>query len=1101
MTKSVSKWAILALLLFAPTANGGERAVVSLDGRWQFQLDPQDQGRNQLWFSPRVPFTNSIRVPGAWQAQGYGTESDKLRHSYVGKAWYKRQLDLPKIRPGQRVFLCFGGVHRSAEVWVDGIFFGEHVGYLSTFEFELTPIAATNSTATLAICVDCNQHWDVDCLTGCTDIIDEMFTPWGGISGHVSLETRSAVWLEDIFVQPQISPPGVVVTGRLAEKGAGNYGIRLKVRSSHGGTLGHANAEVAADRKLRVQTRLPGARLWSPDSPELCMARLELVRAHGPGHSAREATELLDSREIPFGLREIRIEGTDFFLNNRKLYLRGYGDDAIYPQTMAPPTEVAFYRDRLRVAKKYGFNFVRHHSHFLPPEYYTAADEVGMLISPELPIAYESYYEKAKGPALELYKREWSAVTKRLRNHPSIFDWCMANEMWNSFPLAPELYELAKDLDSTRPVIDSDGLWADAFLQRPADRPTLDFFPVLFDEFNLPLDKPDKHKFNVVPPKPVLSHETGNYVTVPRLELIEKFSDNFKPFWLVPYLAKLQESGLLSEAAQWSLNSERLYCLAHKLNLEDMRKNARISGYMWWLLQDYWTGSNGLLDTYRRPKSITPEEVREFNSPVVLLQEGLGRTYSARQRLKTKLLVSNYSPEPIDQARLIWSVTRGTATVAGGRQDRILLDQGQLARVAEIEAIIPPVSAPEKLLLNVELKGRHLRCRNQWYAWAYPDPAEPSTKPATDVPLFAAENLLSWVKSFGARPLPEGTSVPTRAVYVVDQPTLPLLAAVEAGASLLCLSPGEIFPSVPNRFKPAWWLGSPNDCNAGTVVYPHPTTRAIAPEGWCDLGWYSLVEGTHAILLDDFPAKPAVLVRGLDVHTVCRDKALLFEATVGRGSMIFSGLRLNPDPSTPERAWLLRQLIEHASTLPHPTASLPLSFVRAKISQSAPPDGPFVAGFSSVTTSDCEQADYPSYREAAAHLFVCRQITPGLQLEWETATVPRDLSTSKVTFIFAGGLGWKSEPSTDGFVLLVNGREALIFDITTSRHTWSNSVGTLQLRFIPKKHLPEDALGLFYLTVSSDQLERGKPCRLAVRSNGKGSRRWFGLNPCPISRP
>jgi beta-galactosidase len=1101
MTKTVSGCALLSLLLFAAPEGRGERSVVSLDGSWQFQLDPQGEGRTQQWFGTRVSFTNTIRVPGAWQAQGFGTESDKLRHSYVGKAWYKRQLDLPKIGPGQRVFLCFGGVHRSAEIWVDSVLLGDHVGYLSPFEFELTRMAATNSTATLAVCVDCDQHWELDCLTGCTDIIDEMFTPWGGICGHVSLETRSAVWLEGVFLQSRVSPPAVAVLGKIEGEKGMNCEIRLRVRSRRGGLLGLASTRIAAGTELRLETELPGAKLWSPESPELCLVRLELLRAESAGPAHNQPGELLDSQEIPFGLREIRIRGSDFFLNNRKLYLRGYGDDAIYPQTMAPPTDVAFYRDRLRVAREYGFNFVRHHSHFLSPEYYTAADEVGMLISPELPIAYETYYEKAKGRALGLYRTEWSAVIKRLRNHPSIFDWCMGNEMWNSFPLAPDLYELAKNFDPTRPVIDSDGVWADAFLQRPTDRRTLDFFPVLFDEFNLPFDKPAKHKFGVSPAKPVLSHETGNYVTVPRLDLIDQFSDNFKPFWLLPFREKLQRSGLLAEASQWSLNSERLYCLAHKLNLEDMRKNPRISGYMWWLLQDYWTGSNGLLDTYRRPKSIAPEQVRQFNGPVVLLQEGLGSTCSARHQVKVKFLTSNYSPYPIDKATLVWSIKLGTTVVAKGRKERVHLDQGELATVAEIEALVPAISGPEKLWVSAELKDRQVRCQNQWYAWAYPDSAELSRHHGSYVPLYAPEHLWPMLSRFEPRPLPENPPLPARAVYVVDQATPPMLDAVEAGASLLCLAPGEIFPSVPNRFKPAWWLGSENDCNAGTVVYRHPATDAVAPEGWCDLGWYKMLEGGQAMLLDEFPAKPAVLVRGLDVHTVCRDKALLFEASVGHGSMIVSGLRLDPDPAAPERAWLLGRLISHASALPHPKAALPVSFLKARITRAAPPEGPYAAGFSRILSTDCEQAEYPSYREAAARLFVCRQLAPDVQLEWETATAPSNSSSPKVTFVFAGGLGWKSQPSTEGLALSVDGREAVSFDIASTRQVWSNRVGSVQLCFIPKKHLPEDALGVFYLTLRSGQFEPGMPCRLTVRSKGKDSRRWFGLNPYSMSWP
>src|SRR2546421_5939003 len=106
--------AFILLFLSGALSCCGQRALTSLDGRWDFQLDPQDLGRAREWFAAQVPFTNTIQVPGAWQAQGYGAETEKLRHHYVGQAWYKRQVRLPKLSSDQRLFLRVGNVHRSA---------------------------------------------------------------------------------------------------------------------------------------------------------------------------------------------------------------------------------------------------------------------------------------------------------------------------------------------------------------------------------------------------------------------------------------------------------------------------------------------------------------------------------------------------------------------------------------------------------------------------------------------------------------------------------------------------------------------------------------------------------------------------------------------------------------------------------------------------------------------------------------------------------------------------------------------------------------------------------------------------------------------------
>jgi hypothetical protein len=240
------------------------------------------------------------------------------------------------------------------------------------------------------------------------------------------------------------------------------------------------------------------------------------------------------------------------------------------------------------------------------------------------------------------------------------------------------------------------------------------------------------------------------------------------------------------------------------------------------------------------------------------------------------------------------------------------------------------------------------------------------------------------------------------------------------------------------------------------------------------------------------------LVRALDVHTVCRNKALLFEARVGQGSLIVSGLRLEPQSGTPERGWLLKQLIDYAASFPQPKAALPVSFLRDKVKALALPEGSFVSGFARLLTQGGEQADYASCREAQAPLYVCQQLEAGRSLEWETAIVPPDWTGSEVTFVFAGGLGWVSQPKSEGFALLLNGQQLLKFDVAQQGQNWSGESGKAKLQFVPRKSLPEDALGLFYLTVPTDRIRRGEPCRIMVRSNAKDSRRWFGLNSYPF---
>ncbi|NQT89371.1 beta galactosidase jelly roll domain-containing protein, partial [bacterium] len=198
MTTTLRLWT-LAAALAASVAWGAGRPTLPLDGAWQFRLDGANEGEAGRWFDPEAPFQDSIRVPGAWGAQGHGSPTDKVRHHFEGAAWYRRSVRVPDAWRHKRVFLTLGGVHRYAKVWVNGVLLGEHIGYLSAFEYEITPHIESGALATIAIRVDSKQRWEVDALTGACDIIDAMFIPWGGIWGHVDLVGRGLILMEELL--------------------------------------------------------------------------------------------------------------------------------------------------------------------------------------------------------------------------------------------------------------------------------------------------------------------------------------------------------------------------------------------------------------------------------------------------------------------------------------------------------------------------------------------------------------------------------------------------------------------------------------------------------------------------------------------------------------------------------------------------------------------------------------------------------------------------------------------------------------------------------------------------------------------------------------
>ena len=76
-----------------------EERRMSLDGSWNFRLDPEDKGKAKRWFEGAGTLKDLIKVPGCWQGQGFGgdgkdivrdfgLEARTFRATYKGTGWY-----------------------------------------------------------------------------------------------------------------------------------------------------------------------------------------------------------------------------------------------------------------------------------------------------------------------------------------------------------------------------------------------------------------------------------------------------------------------------------------------------------------------------------------------------------------------------------------------------------------------------------------------------------------------------------------------------------------------------------------------------------------------------------------------------------------------------------------------------------------------------------------------------------------------------------------------------------------------------------------------------------------------------------------------------
>ena len=84
-------------------------------------------------------------------------------------------------------------------------------------------------------------------------------------------------------------------------------------------------------------------------------------------------------------------------------------------------------------------------------------------------------------------------------------------------------------------------------------------------------------------------------------------------------------------------------------------------------------------------------------------------------------------------------------------------------------------------------------------------------------------------------------------------------------------------------YRSAWDYG-----NLGTHIIDHPLTNDFPHDGYCDLQFYSLIEGAYPLVLENIPAKIEPIIRSFNTFSKPESRAYLFEARVGKGKLLVS---------------------------------------------------------------------------------------------------------------------------------------------------------------------------------------------------------------------
>ena len=417
---------------------------MNLNGLWEFAFDDEDAGLRDKWYSGHPAFDLRILVPFTFEA----TRSRIGRLSFHERIWYRREIQVPERWRERRILLNFGAVDYRATVWLNGSIVGAHEGGHTPFTCDVTS-ALSDLRGVIVVRVEDpptdryiprgKQYWEEQ-PSGI------FYARTTGIWQTVWLEPVARSFIANVKITPFID--GAVKFQFKVSSPEPDQFVKVIVRDKDrflASGISVINGPVAA-----TSVFVENPQLWSPESPNLYEARLEL---HSP-------SEIIDTVETYLGFRSISTQDGKILLNGSPYFLKTVLDQGYWPESnLTAPSDDAIQAD-IRMTKEMGFNGVRKHQKVEDPRYLYWADKLGLLVSGEMANAY-----LFNDDSVARMTREWMEVICRDYSHPCIVIWVPVNESWGVPNLADareqahlrSLYYLTKSLDDTRLVIDNDG--------------------------------------------------------------------------------------------------------------------------------------------------------------------------------------------------------------------------------------------------------------------------------------------------------------------------------------------------------------------------------------------------------------------------------------------------------------------------------------------------------------------------------------------------------------------------------------------------------------------------------------------------------------------
>ena len=883
--------------------------TIDLQGSWEFAIGDSTQ-YNDYVMLPGSMLTNGkgndVTVDTRWTGSTYDSsyyfnpymakyrEADNLKFPffltpekhYVGRAWYKRSIYVPRDWRRQHITLFLERPHIETTVFVNGRQVGRQESLSTPHQYDVTPFIVPGERNTIAIGVY-NGIEHVGVGQDSHSVTDQTQGNWNGIVGRMELRAQSqGRYIRQVRLHPYPFN-GIVQVELTVDGDDGIYGEVAEVIVQREGNDSAAIVGRYFDltRNHSILNMPVGneVALWDEFHPNLYRIAITVGG---------------DYYETTFGMREMTTEGRQLMINRRPLFLRGTVENCCFPETGYPPTDVQSWLDILGKCKAYGLNHVRFHSYCPPEAAFEAADKLGMYLQPEGPSWPNHGVKLRAGQVIDDYLLEESKrIVDAYGNHPSFVMMAAGNEpAGNWVAYCRDWVKEMRDYDASRLYCGASvgGGWAwddgsEYHVKGGARGLDWDHHaPSSDDDYYQQILFPRNYPDSVPNETPVIAHEQGQWCAFPDFKEIPQYTGVYKAKNFEIFRDLLRDNGMASQAEKFLMASGKLQTLCYKYEIERNLRTKDYAGFQLLGLSDYsgqGTALEGALNVHWREKGYTSaKEWTEFCSPIVPLARFPKFVYTTADTLVVPLEAYSAFYGDIKELRNTFYVCDDSLKVMAGGQVSVRgLPLGKNTDLGTVCIPLEGFAAPGKYTLYVNIAGQ---IRNHWDFWVYPE--EVKSEEVKSEELLVTDSLDS------------------KAVAILKKGGKVLLTA----AGKVRLGNDVVQHYLPVFWNTSWFKMRPPHTTGAYIDNTHPLFRYGFPtDDWSNLNWWELLNKAQVMNLMEFPADYQPPIQPIDTWHVSRKLGMLVEANVLKGKLLMTTIDITSDLDHRVVARQMRQAI------------------------------------------------------------------------------------------------------------------------------------------------------------------------------------------------